>query len=132
MAESSESGKGEKQKKAETKKTSSKTKKNTKDFEKKVLELAKKGYGPEKIGLELKKENIDSQKQEKKISSILKENNLYENPDIKNLERKLERIKEHYSKNKQDKRAMREKDRIFAKLRKLKKHFGIEIKKKKK
>jgi len=31
-------------------------------------------------------------------------------------------------KNKQDKRAMREKDRIFAQLRKLKKYFKIETK----
>ena len=111
-----------------TKKTSSKT--SSKDYEKKVVELAKKGYGPEKIGLELKKQGIHPKEQKKKISAILKENNLYENPDVKNIESKLEKIKEHYSNNKQDKKAMRERDRIFSKLRSLKKHFGIEIKKK--
>ena len=41
---------------------------------------------------------------------------------------KLERIKTHYQKNKQDKRAMREKDRIFAQVRKLKKYFKVAIK----
>jgi ribosomal protein S15P/S13E len=59
----------------------------------------------------------------KKISQILRENNKYVNPDTKNVESKLERIKKHYEKNKQDKRAMREKDRVFAQLRKLKKYF---------
>lgn len=116
----------------QTKKSASKSKKSEKDYEKQIIELAKKGYGPEKIGLELKKQDIHPKEQDKKISDILKENNLYENPDIKNIENKLERIKEHYSNNKQDKKAMRERDRIFSKLRKLKKHFGIEIKKKSK
>ena len=56
-----------------------------------------------------------------------KEKNASEKPkkekipaDIVNIEKKLESIKAHYGKNKQDKRAMREKDRIFSKLRKLK------------
>lgn len=124
-------------KKAETTGTSSTTKKtgsktNSKDYEKKVIELAKKGYGPEKIGLELKKQGLDLQKlkQKKKISDILKENNLYENPDVKNIENKLEKIKKHYSNNKQDKKAMRERDRIFSKLRRIKKHFGMQTKNK--
>ena len=33
----------------------------------------------------------------------------------------------HYAKNKQDKRAMREKDRLFARFRKLKKYFKIQV-----
>ena len=92
-----------------------------KDYEKKVLELAKKGLTSEKIGEELKKQGIHSKEYDKKISKILGEN--YINPDLKNVEKKLERVKQHYEKNKQDKRAMREKDRIFAQLRKLKKYF---------
>lgn len=93
-----------------------------KEFEKKVLELAKKGLTSEKIGLELQKQKIHPKDFEKKISKILKENDSYINPDVKNVESKLERIKKHFEKNKQDKRAMREKDRVFAQLRKLKKY----------
>jgi len=102
-----------------------------KDFEKKVIELAKTGLTSEKIGESLKKEGIHSKNFQKKISKILKENNLHKNPDLNNISNKLERIKTHYKKNKQDKRAKREKDRIFSQLRKLKKHLGIIEKKKK-
>ncbi len=117
--------------KQEDKKTDSKkkTKKVTeKEFEKKVVELGKKGLTSEKIGEELRKQDIHSDGFKKKISKILKENNLYENPDLKNLENKLERIKKHFEKNKQDKRAMREKDKIFSRIRKLKKYHKIKIK----
>jgi ribosomal protein S15P/S13E len=93
------------------------------EFEKKVLALAKKGLTSEKIGETLRKENIHPKEYNKKISKILGEK--YVNPDLKNIEEKLEKIKKHYEKNKQDKRAMREKDRIFAQLRKLKKYFKI-------
>jgi len=91
------------------------------EFEKKVLELAKKGLTSEKIGEELRQQNIHPKDFSKKISKILGEK--YINPDIKNIEAKLERVKKHYEKNKQDKRAMREKDRIFAQLKKIKKYF---------
>ena len=102
-----------------------KTKKlSQKDYEKKVLELAKKGLTSEKIGEELRRQNIHPKEHNKKISKILGEK--YVNPDLKNVEVKLERVKKHYEKNKQDKRAMREKDRIFAQLRKLKKYFKVE------
>jgi len=93
------------------------------EFEKKVLEIAEKGFTSEKIGEELKKQGIHSKDYSIKISKILKEK--YINPDLKNVEAKLEKVKKHYEKNKQDKRAMREKDRIFAQLRKLKKYFGL-------
>ena len=93
------------------------------EYEKKVLELAEKGLTSEKIGQQLKLEGIHSKEQNKKISKILKEKEKYENPDLKNVEIKLERLKTHYSKNKQDKRSMREKDRVFSQLRKLKKYF---------
>jgi len=95
-----------------------------KDYEKKVLELAKKNLTREKIGEELRKQGIHPKDYYKKISKILGDK--YINPDLKNVEEKLERIKKHYEKNKQDKRAMREKDRVFAQLRKLKKYYKVE------
>lgn len=90
-------------------------------YEKKILELADKGLTAEKIGETLRKEGIHPQEYDKKISKILGDK--YVNPDLKNVETKLERIKTHFVNNKQDKRAMREKDRVFAQLRKLKKYF---------
>jgi len=94
-----------------------------KEFEKEILDLAKTGLTSEKIGEALRKEGIHSQEYEKKISKILKEADQYINPDLKNVEAKLERIKKHLEKNKQDKRAKKEKDRIFAQNRKLKIYF---------
>jgi ribosomal protein S15P/S13E len=93
-------------------------------FEKKVLELVKKDLTSEKIGEELKKQGIHIKEQNKKISKILGDS--YVNPDIKNVEEKLQRVIKHYEKNKQDKRAKREKDRIYAKLRKLRKYHKTE------
>lgn len=51
-----------------------------------------------------------------------KESHIFE---VENIKQKLDRIKAHYEKNKQDKRAMREIERIFAHLRKIKKYHGI-------
>ena len=92
-------------------------------FEKKVVELADKGLTSEKIGEELKRQQIHPKDYSKKISKILKEKEKYANPDLKNVEEKLEKIKKHFEKNKNDKRAGREKDRIFSQLRKFKKYF---------
>jgi len=94
---------------------------NEKEVEKLVIDLAKQGKTAEKIGLILKKEHkiVHGKNYEKKISKILKENNLYINPDIKNIAENLEKLKKHISKNKGDKicrRALMIKD---AKLRKL-------------
>ena len=104
-------------------KAEKKAKISQEEFEKKIIELAKKGLTSEKIGEELRRQDIHPAEFKKKISQILKEKNLYVNPDLKNIEAKLEKVKGHYSKNKQDKRAMREKDRIFAQLRKQKQYF---------
>jgi ribosomal protein S15P/S13E len=93
-----------------------------------VIELAKKGLTAEKIGENLRKQGIHSKEFSKKISKILKDNNLYINPDLKNVEEKLERIKAHFQKNKQDKRAMREKDRVFAQVRRIKKYQKLPVK----
>ncbi len=94
-----------------------------KEYEKKVIELAKKGLTAEKIGETLRQQGIHPKEFGKKISKILKEKNLYINPDIKNIEEKLKRVKEHYEKNKQDKRAKKEIERISAHLRKIKDYF---------
>lgn len=91
------------------------------EFEKKVSELAKKGLTSEKIGEELRKQNIHSNDYKKKISEILGDK--YIIPDIKNIETKLSKVKKHSESNKKDKRAMREKERIFAQLRRTKKYF---------
>jgi len=109
----------EKKEKVENKKLTQK------EFEKKVLSLAQEGLTSEKIGQKLKDEGIHPKEYNKKISKIL--GNKFINPDIKNVEEKLKRIKSHYEKNLQDKRAKREKDRIFSQLRKLKKYFGIKV-----
>jgi ribosomal protein S15P/S13E len=107
----------------------SKKKKPTQaEYEKKVLELASKGLTSEKIGETLRKEGIHPKEYKKKISKILKEKGKYTNPDLKNVEEKLERIQKHVGKNKQDKRAIREKDRVFSQVRKLKKYFKVAIK----
>ena len=96
------------------------------EFENKVLELAKEGLTSEKIGETLKREKIYSKDYNKKISEILKENKVYSNPDLQNVQNKLERIGTHFEKNKQDKRALREKSRVFSQLRKLKKYHNVQ------
>jgi ribosomal protein S15P/S13E len=101
-----------------------------KEYEKKVLELAENGLTAEKIGQKLKDQGIHPKNFSKKISQILGDK--YVNPDLKNVEAKLERLKTHYEKNNQDKRAKREKDRVFSQLRKIKLYLGISTKKSKK
>src|SRR3989344_966368 len=110
----------EKTKRVESKKIS------TPEFEKMVLEFAENGLTSEKIGEALRKQGIHSKEHGKKISKILKEKGKYSNPDIENIGKKLAKVLKHIEKNKQDKRAMREKDRIFAQLRILKKHFNVQ------
>jgi ribosomal protein S15P/S13E len=90
------------------------------EFEKEVVKLAKEGLTSEKIGQKLRDSGTHPSNFKVKISQILKQNNLYIQPDLKNVEAKLEAIKAHKEKNPQDKRAKREKDRVFSQLRKLK------------
>ena len=99
---------------------------NQEEYEKQILKLAKEGLTSEKIGEALRKKGTHPKEYKKKISQILKENKVYDNPDLKNINAKLEKIKEHFDKNKQDKRAMRERDRIFSQLRKLKQYHKAE------
>ncbi|MBT3405455.1 hypothetical protein HN832_04615 [archaeon] len=117
-----------KEEKTEKKEKSTvKTKKITQaEFEKKVIKLADEGLTSEKIGEKLRQEGIHSNDFKKKISQILKEKEKYVNPDLKNVEAKLEKIKTHFGSNKQDKRAKREKDRFFSQLRKLKIYHKVE------
>jgi len=112
--------------KSKVKKMKEKKKLTQKEFEEKVREFGKEGLTSEKIGQKLRDEGIHPKEYTGKISKILGE--LYKNPDLKNVEAKLEKVKTHSKKHKQDKRAKREKDRIFSQLIKLKKYFGIEIK----
>jgi len=101
-------------------KTEKKTKKLSQlEYEKKIVELAEKGLTAEKIGEELKHQGIHPKDYSKKISAILKDKKVYVDPDLKNVETKLERVKKHFEKNPKDKRAKREKDRIFSQRRKI-------------
>jgi len=113
-----------------TEKVKTKIKKLTlKEYESKVLELAEKGLTAEKIGENLRKQGIHPKEYKTKISKILGDK--YVNPDLKNIENKLKAVESHYEKHKQDKKAKRERERIFAKLRNLKLYFKIPIEKKK-
>ncbi|MEK7148280.1 MAG: hypothetical protein AAB758_03195, partial [Patescibacteria group bacterium] len=77
------------------------------------------------IGEALRKQGIHPKEYGKKISKILKEKNLYVNPDLKNLNEKVERIKKHREKNKQDKKAPMEITRIHSHLRNLNRYFKV-------
>lgn len=113
---------------AKTKGKKTKEKISQTEYEKKVIELADKGMTAEKIGETLRKQEIHPKEHNKKISQILKESKKWEDPDLKNIEKKLEKIKKHYENNKQDKRAKREKDRVFSQVRKIKKYLKIPLK----
>lgn len=91
------------------------------EFEKRVLELAEKGLTSEKIGETLRREGIHPKEFGKKISKIL--GSKYINPDEKNIQENLEKIKKHFARNRGDKRAMRDKEKTSAKLRRLKQYL---------
>ncbi len=69
-----------------------------------ILELAKQGMTTEKIGLVLKDKYHVNPKRVlgKKIGQIIKEKNLYKDPDINNLNLSLEKLKKHHEKHKHD------------------------------
>lgn len=105
------------------KESAKKTKKVSKEeFEKKVLELADKGLTAEKIGEAMRKEGIHPKEFGKKISKVL--GSRYTNPDEKNISQKLEKLEKHFAKNKKDKRAMRDRERTSAKLRRLRNYLS--------
>jgi small subunit ribosomal protein S15 len=74
------------------------------DIDKKVVELSKEGNSSEKIGLILRdKYGIPRVKlYGKKIEKILKENNLEANSEFHNIQRKTEKLKKHFERNKHD------------------------------
>lgn len=111
-----------KQETEETKTEEKPAKFDQEKFEKKVLELAETGLTAEKIGEKLRKEGMHPKESSKKISKIL--GSRYINPDLKNIENKLSKLQEHSKKNKGDKRAMRDKERVSAKLRRLRKYLN--------
>jgi len=106
----------------ETKK--SKEKPSQAEYEKKIIQLVEKGLTSEKIGEELRRQGIHPKEYRGRVSQILGKK--YSNPDLINLEKKLAKIEEHTKKNKQDKKAIRERSRIFSSIRKIKKYFKIE------
>lgn len=85
-----------------------------------ITKMANKGMTSEKIGLALRDQygipkakifNI-------KIGKVLMENNKQEDPNIINLTNKLNKLMQHYDKNKQDKKAHRSLTITKAKLKK--------------
>jgi ribosomal protein S15P/S13E len=94
--------------------------KDNKEVEKLVIELGKKGMTAEKIGLILKQEHkIKNVKKEKSISKILRENNLYEDPDLKNIKLNAETLRKHLEKNRLDHPAKKALVMLDARLRKV-------------
>jgi small subunit ribosomal protein S15 len=91
------------------------------DVEAIVIDLAKKGNSPSKIGIVLKEKygiyNIKALG--KKISKILKENKIEHEDDLSFVGKKLKNIEKHYEKNHQDKRAEREIVRLISLRKKL-------------
>jgi ribosomal protein S15P/S13E len=97
------SEKSEEKKVKETKAKEPIEKKIETDVEGKVIELAKKGLTPEKIGLELKKQGIFVKKATgQRISHLLKEKGIEMNADLLNLTRHVEKLKKHLSIHKHD------------------------------
>ncbi len=80
-----------------------------KDIEAIISKLAKQGLTSEKIGLVLRDTyGIPKAKiYGKKISQILKENKLYKDANLSNLEKKQQIIKKHIEKNKKDEKSKR-------------------------
>ena len=95
-----------------------------KDVEAIVVKLAKQGLTSEKIGLELRdKYGVPRTRVlGKRVSQILKENDLYSDSTEDNLVKKREKISQHLKENKQDKRAMRSFTIIKARLAKYAKY----------
>lgn len=106
-----------------TEKKVEKVKVSLEEFEAKVKELAEQGLTAEKIGETLRKAGIHSKEFGKKMSKVM--GSKYQSPDILNIKKKLDNLVKHVEKNRQDKRAMREKDRIFSHLRKQKSYFNL-------
>ena len=107
----------------EAKKTKTEKKLTISELKKIVLDLGRKGLTAEKIGLELKNNyNTSASQLKTKINKILKEGGIDKDPDITNLEKKIEQLKKHKSKNKHDYNTLVALSITSAKIRKLKKY----------
>ena len=95
-----------------------------KEIEEKIIELAKEGSPPEKIGLILRdKHAVPKTRQiiEKKISEVLKEAGIeYRNEKVQ-LSKKIQVLKSHLEKNKHDNSAHRSLTKKLWTLNKLQK-----------
>ncbi|PIN77385.1 hypothetical protein COV15_02065 [Candidatus Woesearchaeota archaeon CG10_big_fil_rev_8_21_14_0_10_34_12] len=91
------------------------------EVEKIIIGLARQGMQPAQIGLMLRDQHgIPKTPISKKISHVLKEKGLYTFPDLKNIEAKSENLKNHFDKNRQDKKAKRALQIVEARKRKIK------------
>ena len=95
---------------------------NEADVDAIIIKLAKQGLTSEKIGLILRDTyGIPTTKlYGKKINQVLKENKLYEDATLKNLEKKQEILQRHIGKNNQDKKSKRALGITKAKIIKIK------------
>jgi len=91
-----------------------------------ILKLAEKGLTTEKIGLVLRDQyGIPKAKlYDLKIGKVLKEKDSFKEPSLINLEKKSDKIFNHYKKNKQDKKAERSLMITKAKLKKTKDYLN--------
>ena len=96
------------------------------NIEQEIVELAKKGNHPAKIGLILKeKYGIDKFRAlGKRITKILKENSIKFENDLDFVNKKIKHIESHYQKNKQDKKSEREIIRYIGLRKKLEKYYA--------
>ncbi len=101
-------------------------KRSKEEVESLVLKLAQQGLRAEKIGLVLRDTyGIPSTKLiADKITKILEKSNMHQKPsDLANLEKRAEKLKLHFGKNKQDKKAKRGLQLIEARIIKLEKYY---------
>lgn len=85
------------------------TKISAKEIEKIILDLARQGTTPEKIGLILRDQHgvPKAKLLGVKIGKILSKNNIDSNSESKNISDKIENLKKHSEKNKHDYTAIR-------------------------
>lgn len=107
-------------------------KRSKEEVESLVLKLIESGMSIEKAGLVLRDTyGIPSTKIiAGKITEILEKHNIkHEPPDLMHLQKKLEKVKSHLLKNKQDKVAKRGFQITASKIRKLEKYYNRKKKK---
>lgn len=113
---------------AETKEKAEKPKEKSKtikaaDIEKKVVELGKQNVPPAKIGLIIRDQHGISKSKlfGKKITAILKAHKIPFENEVEHTQRKQEKLKKHFEKNKHDYPAKKAIFKYTGKIHKLKK-----------